>query len=47
MLLSEWALRISLNCAAQFFLAAVAIAFFALNAGSVLDFFKKFRTSCV
>ena len=46
-LLSELALIISLNCAADFFLATVPIAFFALNAGSMLDLFKKLTTSCV
>ena len=30
-----------------FFWAALPIAFFALNAGSMLDFFKRFTTSCV
>ena len=46
-LLSEWALRMSLNCAADFFLAAVPVAFFALNARSMLDLFKTFRTLSV
>ena len=45
--LSEWALKISLNCADDFSLAAAPIAFFALNAGLMLDFFKKFTTSFV